>query len=175
MVSDLKIKKLSLFISGYAFTVGIIYYFMGVNPLDTAVRVGSSIGVYWQSLPMIVKSPWLNLGLIGLLVVQTGRQLIFRKNPVEIFAQTMLVYLLFFLPAFWNWYPIWLLVLVPFLPPDAKIKPYILALTFSSMMAYPVYWLSLRFNYQFFLWPVIIYLTILSGPALVWLRGIKKK
>ncbi|MDO8515041.1 MAG: hypothetical protein Q7S14_00945 [bacterium] len=175
LVSQLKLKKLVLFSLSYVFTVGIIYYFMGVNPLDTVIRMGSSINVYWQSLPMLIRSPVLNYLLIIFLAFQAFRTLIYRLNVIEIFAQTLMIYLLFFLSAFWNWYPIWLLVLVPFLPEKSKIKPYILAFTFSSMLGYAAYWISLRFNYQFFLWPVIIYLTVLSGPLIVCLKNIKEK
>lgn len=175
LLSDLKIKRLFMFCASYVITVGVIYFFMGVNPIDTVTRTAGSINVYWQSLPMLIRSPILSYLLIIFLGIQAIRTLIFRLNAVEIFAQTLLVYLLFFLSAFWNWYPIWLLVLVPFLPEKSKIKLYILTLTFSSMLGYVTYWISLRFNYQFFLWPVIIYLTVLSGPLTVCLLNIKKK
>ena len=175
MLSDLKIKKLILFILSYVLTVGVIYFFMGVNPTDTIVRTAGSINVYWQSLPMLIRSPILNYLLIVVLAFQAVRTLVYKLNIIEIFAQTLMIYLLFFLAAFWNWYPIWLLVLVPFLPEKSGIKPYILAFTFSSMLGYAAYWISLRFNYQFFLWPVIIYLTVLSGPAIICLQDIKKK
>ncbi len=175
LLSDLKIKQLLAFTLLYFGTVLSVYYFMGVNPLDTIVRTAGSINVYWQSLPMIIRSPILNYLLLIFLGFQTVRTLIFNKNPVEIYAQTLMIYLLFFLAAFWNWYPIWLLVLIPFLPEKSGIKSYILAFTFTSMLGYAAYWLSLRFNYQFFLWPAIIYVTVLSGPALICLQNIKKK
>lgn len=175
LFSDLKIKKLLIFVSTYLATVLVVYYFMGINPLDTVTRTAGSINVYWQSLPMLIRSPLLNFGLLIVLAVQAYRSLIYRVNAVEIFVQTMFFYLLFFLAAFWNWYPIWLLVLIPFLEPGTKIKPYILALTASSMFGYVAYWVSLRLNYQLFIWPVIIYLTVLSGPLLLCLRNIKKK
>lgn len=174
-LSELRIRSLLNFTLLYFLTVLCVYWFMGVNPLDTVSRTAGSINVYWQSLPMLIRSPILSYLLIIFLGIQAIRTLIFRLNAVEIFAQTLLVYLLFFLAAFWNWYPIWLLVLIPFLPESSKIKPYILALTFSSMLGYVAYWTSLRFNYQFFLWPVIIYLTVLSGPLAVCLINIKKK
>ncbi len=171
MLSDLKIKKLAVFVSSYTVTVGVIYFFMGVNPLETITRTTGSINVYWQSLPMLVNQfvpylkPLLTLGLFTLLTLQSLRALIFRVNPVEIFGQTLLCYLLFFLSAFWNWYPIWLLILLPFMPEKSRLKPYILALTVSSMFGYVAYWTALRLNYQLWFWPTIMYLTVLSGPA----------
>jgi hypothetical protein len=169
LISELRIKKAFMFLISYLSTILIIYYLMGINPLDTIARTAGSVNVYWQSLPMLIRSPILNLGLISLLGIQVYRSLIFRLNAVEVFIQTMLIYLLFFLPAFWNWYPIWLLTLLPFVSKNSKIKPYVLAFTASSILAYATYWLALRFNYHFFLWPVIMYLTILAGPAAVFI------
>jgi len=170
LISELKIRGLLKFSSAYIVIVLAIYFLMGVNPIYTISRTAGSINVLWQSLPSVVSQffpslkPLLSVGLLFFVLWQSLRVLIFRLDPIRIYVQTLLVYLLFFLAAFWNWYPIWLFVFLPFLS-DNRLTNSIIGLTFSSMLAYGVMWLGYRFGYSSGLIPAIMYLTVLSGPA----------
>ncbi len=162
-------RRMLKFLFSYGVVVGAIYYLMGVDIISAFTRTAGSINVYWQSLPMLVNlaTPAVKPLLTGLLLLflawQGIRVAFLGKGALEVYGRTLLVYLLFFLAAFWNWYPIWILTILPFLP-KSPLKNPTLAFTSSSLLAYVVYWVSLRLNYRFFLWPFIMYLTILSGP-----------
>ncbi len=169
LISKLKLKNLATFTIGFVIVFFGTYYFMDVNPLYSLSRTAGSINVFWQSLPMQFNtfvpnfSPLLTISLLVFLLVQTLRVLFFRLHPIEMYVQTLMVYLLFFLAAYWNWYPIWLLVFTPFI--SKHLQQLVLGLTVSSMLAYVFYWTSLRFDYQLGAWPVIMYVVILFGPC----------
>ncbi len=163
---------LTKFLIAFAGIVMAIYWQMGVGLLLVATRTGNSISVYWQSLPMLVHQTLprlqllLTVGLLLFLVIQMLRVVFAHRDPLLVFAQTLFGYLLFFLAAYWNWYMIWVLVVVPFLP-VSRFRALTIATTASSLLAYAAYWVSLRFDYQHPIWPFVIYLTLLSGPLVV--------
>lgn len=163
---------LAKFASAYGAVLLVIYRLMGVDLSWVIGRTGSSILVYWQSLPMLVHilvpqiNPLLTLLLIIFMLLQLSRTVFLQHNPLTVYAQTLFVYLLFFLNAYWNWYPIWILALLPFLP-SGRFRTLVLALTLSSLLAYAAYWTSLRFNYRHPIWPFVIYFALISGPVAV--------
>ena len=174
LLGQKRIKDLAVFGLFYGLTVLGIYYLMGINIFSVVRRTAYSTSVYWQSLPMLVNKflpsakILLTAGLGVFLLWQMYKTVIKKENPLKIYVEILLVYLLFFLNAYWNWYPIWILTLLPFIP-DNRLQKVILAFTLTSLLGYVTFWLSLRFDYQLFIWPVIMYLTILSGPAAVFL------
>jgi hypothetical protein len=170
--SLISVKKI---ISGIIF--GLLFFILGFVllltmdvPLSAFVtRTFYSTNLHWQSLPTVLRAyvptfeTWWHFALVPVIGVQFWR-LIFRKeNPFLLFVETLLVYLLFFAESLWNWYAIWPLVFVPFLKSDRLVRA-ILAFTFSSLIAYGFFWLSLRFNYTAPIWTVIIYGLIVIPP-----------
>ena len=174
-------SSLIRFCLSFGVVIMLVYHQMGVDLFSVVRRTGESINVYWQSLPMLVHQiapplqPALTVSLLLFLSWQMCRVVFARLSPLSAFAQTLFVYLLFFLAAYWNWYIIWVLVILPFLP-KSRFRAAVLAAGTGSLLAYAAYWTSLRFDYQHPVWPFVIYLTLLGGPAAVFLydRFVKK-
>lgn len=164
LISQTQWKSFFKLLFSYAFVTLGIYRLMEVSPLTTVTRTAYSTAALWQSLPFLIPwaKPLLNVFLMIFLIFQTLKQLFFRENTIKIYCQTLLVYLMFFLGAYWNWYPIWILIFVPFLS-SKLLQNAILAFTFTSMLTYPALWFSYRFSYP----SVIIYLLMISGPITV--------
>ncbi|MCL4390443.1 MAG: hypothetical protein M1484_00500 [Patescibacteria group bacterium] len=147
---------------------------MGVSLSAFIRRTAFSTTLYWQSLPQQVARvlPFGTRVLTPVFLViyafQCLRGWLTRRDPLVLYGQAILFYLLFALGAYWNWYSLWVLTAFAFLGRGlwSRIAA---AFTFTSALAYPLYWLSLRFNYQHPLWPVIIYLVIAGGPVGVFL------
>lgn len=96
--------------------------------------------------------------------------LIFKKRKtslIKIYVKLTVIYLLFVVPLYWAWYPIWYL---PFLPlfPMSKLTKSGIALSLTSQLHYALLFLSHRFNYQSFLWTVAIYLLIAIPPIYIY-------
>lgn len=151
---------------------------MGTSLFAVITRTLFSTTLYWQSFPQQLSKIFpiaivlLTPVFILLYLFQCLRGWLAKKDPLVLYGQIYLFYLLFTLGAYWNWYSLWVLTAFAFLGKGrwSKIAG---ALTFTSALTYPLYWLSLRFNYQHPLWPVIIYTVILSGPVIAYLRDKK--
>lgn len=147
------------------------FLYMQVNPIEFLQRVLYNTSVYWQSLPAVVERffpgqpvPFtLGLLLFGLALVYL--QITQKWHPVFTTAVGLLVYLLFFAAAYWNWYVLWILALVPFLK-QTWIKNGILVFTFTSLMAYPLLWLSQRYGFGHPFWPILTWLWIFGVPVI---------
>ncbi|MBI4099503.1 DUF2029 domain-containing protein [Candidatus Microgenomates bacterium] len=153
-----------------------IFSTMGVSFLAMINRTSYSTTLYWQSLPQQLSklSPVTIRFLTPLFLIyyaaQSLRGLLLRKiDPLVLYGQAYFVYLVFAVGAYWNWYSLWALTALAFLG-WGKWSKAAAAFTFTSALAYPLYWFSLRFDYQHPLWPVIIYLVILSGPVVAFLH-----
>jgi hypothetical protein len=163
-------KQCSLFAVSFIISNIICFWLMGVSPITFAQRVSYNAGVYWQSLPNIVRyfipgsSPVFIFLFIGVLIGFIIYQIRAKQPPLKIYAYTLTIYLFFFAAAYWNWYALWILTLLPFLE-NAKFKFIIIIFSFMSILAYPLYWLSLRYDYHSMIWPVITYLLISIVPV----------
>jgi len=156
------------------------FLFMQVNPLQFLERVLYNNSVYWQSLPALVERFWPGSNLpFGLVLVGVGLGLAYLQwvkkwHPIFTSALALLLYLLFFSSAYWNWYVLWVLVLIPFIK-ESWLKRTILALSFTSLLAYPLLWFSLRYGFGNPIWPIVTYLWIFGVPVGVWVREGRKK
>lgn len=148
-----------------------IFSTMGINFLALISRTSYSTNLYWQSLPQQLSK--LSPVLVRFLTPTFGLYylygLIKRNDPLVLYGRVLLLYLLFVLGAYWNWYSLWILTAFAFVG-WGKLTKIAAAFTFTSALAYPLYWFSLRFNFQHPLWPVIIYLVILSGPVIAYIH-----
>lgn len=169
LFAEKKYKDLVYFCFGFILTNLIVFRFMGVNPIEFLKRVFFNLGVYWQSLPNMIfrlvgeEKTFFFIALILVGGAFAAYQYIKKENPFVVFAEFIFVYLLFLTSAYWNWYVLWAFFLVPFIR-NKKLSASILVFSFTSLLAYPLYWLSLRFNYQSLVWPVITYLFIFGIP-----------
>jgi len=151
------------------------FLYMQVSPLQFLERVLYNNSVYWQSLPALAEKFWPGSDLpFGLILVGVGvglacLQWMKKWHPIFTSALALLLYLLFFSSAYWNWYVLWVLVLIPFIK-ESWLKRTILALSFTSLLAYPLLWLSLRYGFGNPIWPIVSYLWIFGVPVGVWVR-----
>lgn len=164
-----------------SFTIVNIFSFwlMGVSPLTFAQRVSYNAGVYWQSLPNLLKHfniynnylfTFIFIIIFCLLIIYQIRA---KKNPLLLYAYSLVFYLFFFTAAYWNWYALWILTLIPLLQ-LSKFRFFIILFSFTSILAYPLLWLSLRYNYQNIVWPIVTYLFIFIFPLVVFILSKKK-
>lgn len=166
-------RELFLFAGSFIISNIICFLLMAVNPLLFVQRVSYNSGVYWQSLPNIVRyfipgsSPVFVILFIIVLLALIIYQIRTKTKPLSMYAYALALYLLFFAAAYWNWYVLWLLTLVPFVE-NVKFKFTVVIFSFMSLLAYPIYWLSLRYDYQSIIWPVITYLLIAIVPVLLY-------
>ncbi len=158
----------------------ISFWLMGVSPLTFAQRVSYNAGVYWQSLPNLLHHAYQNInivfnfGFILLFCFLVIYQIFSKQKLLLIYAYSLVLYLFFFTTAYWNWYALWVLTLIPLLQ-NARFKFLILLFSFTSLLAYPFYWLSLRYNYQNIFWPISIYLFVFILPLVVYFLSKNKK
>jgi hypothetical protein len=159
------------------------FFFMQVNPFEFLQRVLYNTSVYWQSLPSLTERffPGNNLPFsVGFGVIGLGFLLLqWKKNWHPIFSSSLalLAYLLFFTSAYWNWYVLWVVFLIPFVK-ETWLKNMILAFSLSSLLAYPLLWLGQRYfwgsaDLQTF-WMVTMYLWLMGVPAFVGWLGWKR-
>ncbi len=167
--------QMAKFLLTFAGSYPVLFSTMGIDFWAMVSRITYSTTAYWQSLPQQLEK--IHPVLVRLLTplfllyfgVQNLRGLIFRQvDPLVLYGQICLIYLLFALGAYWNWYSLWVLTAFVFLG-RGRWSKIAAAFTFTSALAYPLYWFSLRFNFQHPLWPVIIYLVILAGPVVTYL------
>jgi hypothetical protein len=159
------------YLAGFVATNALMFSFMQVSVINFLQRVTYNGGVYWQSLPNVIRyfSPvgtyvilFCFLIWIGVFIATMWKR---EQDPISSYVAVILVYLLFVSAAYWNWYIIWLLPLIPFVS-NKKISLTILIFSFTSLFAYPLLWLSLRFDYQSILWPFVTYLFIFVIPLM---------
>ncbi len=156
-------------------------YLITFLPMQTSFgallsRQAQATGAYWQSLPLLIDryiqplAFLLKIALPLVLLVQATRTFL-GENPWRMFVQTLFIYLLFFLPTLWNWYPLWVLALAPLLfSLKSRTVWAIVGMTFGALFAYVVYWTGQRIDYfQSPIWQVIMYGVILV-PTLVGLN-----
>jgi hypothetical protein len=145
------------------------FILMKVNPLTFLKRVFYNSESYWQSLPGIFEKFFPNVDIpftiIFAIVGVTLIYLQFKKNWSPIYASllALFMYLLFFTGAYWNWYVLWIFILIPFIK-NKKIKKAVVILTFTSFMAYPLLWFSHRFGFGNPAWDILSYLWIFGVP-----------
>lgn len=165
-------KALFEFVSGFGVVNLVAFWYMQVSPLDFLSRVLYNSSVYWQSLPSLAHKFWKNekslfsplLGITGFGVI--WYQLKKKLEPLLVMALFLTAYLLFFSAAYWNWYVLWVLILVPFIQMQ-WLRAMIIAFSFTSLCAYPLLWLSLRFGYNHIGWSFIYYAWIFVVPLTV--------
>jgi alpha-1,6-mannosyltransferase len=160
-----------LFLAGFICINTLLFSFMQISPVDFLARVAYNGGIYWQSLPNIIRY-FFNGGNIVVticyllwLVFFIMRQWKKQSSPIYSYGVVLLIYLLFVSAAYWNWYVLWIVSILPFIN-DRKILLLTILFSFTSLLAYPLLWLSLRFGYQLFVWPFITYIFIFGIPIL---------
>jgi len=165
--------ELGQYLAGFTSINTLAFAYMAVNPLEYLNRVLYNTSVYWQSLPALVHrffegekgffSLVLALLVAGIIFLQLKRM----SDPLYSTSLALLCYLLFFSAAYWNWYVLWLLVLIPFIKNQSHSKT-IIVFSFTSLTAYPLLWLSLRFNHGHPVWGFVYYIWIFGVPILIW-------
>jgi hypothetical protein len=174
------VMPLTLYLPALIIFSGALFLTMGTNLPAFITRTFFSTNLYWQSLPQQVSkiSPLLVKFLTPVFLLfygwQSLRALFRRADPLVLYGQALLFYLLFSLGAHWNWYCLWVLTSFVFLGKGIWTKT-AAAFTFTTALAYPLYWISLRFDFQHPVWPVIIYLLIAGGPVITYFYAKKNQ
>lgn len=168
------IRAVSLLIVGFLAVNALAFIFMQVSPVDFLQRVLYNGGVYWQSLSNLLRY-YVEGSTIILLIAFLLWVLFFilqlwkhKIEPIYGYAVVLLTYLLFVSSAYWNWYVLWMLPLIPFID-NKKLIWTTLIFSFTSLFAYPLLWLSLRFGFGSSLWPIITYVFIFGVPIMTYL------
>jgi hypothetical protein len=167
--------------AGVFITINLIaFWLMVVNPLDFLDRVAHNNTVYWQSLPSLLERfvPSFNLpfSLVFLLIILALSYLQIRKKwtPIQTSAMALMAYIMFFTTAYWNWYVFWPFILVVFTQ-EKLLKKNLALMTMTSMLAYPLLWLSHRYGFGNPIWPIVTYLIVFAVPlGLTFLQTPKK-
>jgi alpha-1,6-mannosyltransferase len=173
-------KNIISLIASFILVNTISFWLMATSPVTFAQRVSYNAGVYWQSLPNLFR--YMNfhnsyfftgffLLIFCLLIFYQIRS---KQNPLLFYAYALVIYLFFFATAYWNWYSLWVLTVIPLLQ-NPRFKFFIISFTFTSLMAYPLYWLSLRYDYQSIIWPIVTYLFVFILPVIILLLTWRKK
>lgn len=150
----------------------ICFYAMQLTPLQYLTRLQYNAGINWQSLQALIARFGIeaHAGFTTLFVITVICGFVFqitkKVNPITTYVSVILIYLLFIASAYWNWYVLWVLVFLPFIQ---NRKMILLGLVFSgtSLLAYTVYWTSLRFGYQHIAWAFTLYVFIFVIPIVV--------
>ncbi len=154
-----------LFAGSFIIMNVLFFVLMQVNIFEFLQRVAYNGGVYWQSLPTVIMQlqPQLvqYIFVIFLLWVILFVWYVWKKkiDPMHAYAFVLFVYLLFVSAAYWNWYVLWILPLIPFIS-DKKLSLATMLLTFTSLFAYPLLWVIYRINTPSIIWPIITYIFI---------------
>lgn len=179
LLQNKRFSELAKFAVGFILINVASFWYMHINPLEFLSRVFYNTSVYWQSLPSLVHKFFINekpvftfmlvAMLIGLLLTQLRQKL----KPLLVSTLFLLGYLFFFTAAYWNWYVLWVLLLVPFCR-QKWLSVTVLIFSFTSLTAYPLLWLSQRFAYENILWQFVFYFWIFVVPLISSLVFIKK-
>lgn len=170
LLKEKKIKDIVFFSVPFLIVNALCFYLMQLTPLQYFQRLQYNTGINWQSLQALIarfgiEAHFVFTFLFALcIVVVFIFQLIKKNDPAMSFVILMLIYLLFIASAYWNWYVLWVLIFLPFIKNKRLIQ---LGLIFSltSLLAYPLYWLSLRFDHQHLAWAIITFLFIFVIPV----------
>lgn len=148
-----------------------MFYIMQINPLTFLQNISFNVGVYWQSLPLLIHKLYpseriiFSGGFLLIIILVLFYQWRWKKDPVTIYVSCIFCYLLFFTTAYWNWYVLWILTLIPFIDIPA-LKKSIIIFSFTSLASYPLFWLALRFNHEHIFWHIFRYLFLCGIPLL---------
>lgn len=171
-----KYKSISLLLLAFGVINIIAFYLMDIDPVSFFKAISSNTGVYWQGLPAVIHKffPQEKIFVIGGFVIVLlsvfYRQLKVKSEAIDGYVTLLLVYLLFFASAYWNWYILWAFLFLPFIK-SKKLQLTIIVFTFTSLLLYPTYWLALRFNYQNIVWSFVFYLVMAGLPILTFFFG----
>ncbi len=171
LVKELKRKPLITFTGAFlaANLTGLALLGNGLTGFLDRLVYGS--GIYWQSLPMLLtpiipgSRVIITAGFLIYFLWLLRRNFLGKEEPLSLYLRAILVYLLFVTTFYWNWYVLWGLVFIPLLPFGRLAKTFLL-FSFTSLLAYAVYWGVLRLNPQSFAGTGIIYLLLAVPPAL---------
>lgn len=165
-----QMKNIVLFGVTFLVVNAVIFYFMDVDPLTFAKAILFNTGVYWQGFPAVIhtyfpgEKIFVSVGMIFSLAWWIYLQGKNKIHALEAYCGFILFYLLFFASAYWNWYALWAFCFVPFLH-SYRMRLVLVMLTFSSLLLYPLYWISLRFSSLPIDWVLLTYLFF-SGTVL---------
>lgn len=158
----------------------LMFWIMQVSPVTFAQNISFNVGVYWQSLPLLIhkiypdEKIFFSMGFLVIIILLLGYQWKNKKDPITIYAYAIFFYLLFFTTAYWNWYVLWIATLIPFL--DSKpLKNAVLIFSFTAAFSYPLFWLALRFNHEHILWHISRYLFLCGIPFFSFLYFMQHK
>lgn len=174
LVRSRKIKEMLHFLSPFLAVNLIGLLLMGEGGITYLISSFAGGRYYWQSLHYITNRIYPEgafiyvLVFVCMLIVQLFRGLKKNADPSRLYLETLLFYLLFITGFYWNWYVLWLLPFIIFLP-FGRLSKTILIFTFTSSLAHPIYWLLLRFYPNEFWTQVIIYLLLAGLPAVYYI------
>jgi hypothetical protein len=163
-----------LFLAGFISINALLFSFMQISLLDFLARVAYNGGIYWQSFPNVIRyffsggSIVVTICFLLWLLFFVTRQWKQQSNPIYSYGIVLLVYLLFVSAAYWDWYVLWIVSLLPFIN-DKKFTLTTLTFSCTSLLAYPLLWLSLRFGYQSLAWPFVTYIFIFGIPIFLYI------
>lgn len=166
-------KDVIIFSLSFVIVNAIIFFFMDIDPLSYGKAIVFNTGIYWQGLPALLhrfytgEKPLVFLGFSLTCVIFFYLQIKKHIDPITLYGGLITLYLLFFASAYWNWYVLWVLCFVPFIR-SPRLAAMVVALSFTSFLLYPVYWVALRFNYQHIFWSVFFYMTMIGLPILIY-------
>lgn len=172
----LKEKKYkdSIFLGLSFFIVNSVsFFFMHIDPLSFGKAIIFNTGVYWQGLPALLhrvgiqEKVFVVIGFLMTFIACIYVQYKRNSDAITVYTGFIVIYLLFFASAYWNWYVVWALAFIPFITVK-KLRYLVLALSFTSFMLYPLYWIALRFDYQHLFWAFCTYIVMGGLPILVW-------
>lgn len=172
LLQDKKFPEIAKFAGSFLLINTLALIYMNINLFDFLGRVAFNTTVYWQSMPSLFerflptfKFPF---SLIFLLVLAALALLQIRKKwpPLKTATIALLLYVSLFTAAYWNWYILWPFMLAIFTK-DWQLKKIILLTTMTSLMAYPVLWLSHRFGFGNPVWSIATYLMIFAIPPII--------
>jgi len=174
LLKDRKYKQLVYYLSAFLGINVIIFFYMQVSPIAYFIRVLFNNSVYWQSLTYLLSYfhfPYLfllSLMLVLFFILSLYWEIKRGWSALFTFSFFLLFYLLFFISAYWNWYVLWVLPFVVFSKSE-KLTKLVLMFTYTSLLAYPLLWASLRLDYKLFIWPIFTYFFIFLLP-LIYIR-----
>ena len=145
-------------------------------------NLGIQLGLYLRSLPTILRFFFLNLGLsnrlalygekaltlpaFGILVIKSI-QYLKHRGFISAIVVVMTGYLLLVSPMLQPWYLVWVLPFVALLK-RGKLQLGALAFSMSSLLYYPVLFVSYYFSPLHFSWQIVMFLFMVIPPLIVW-------
>lgn len=169
LLQNKKIREFFKFVGSFTTVTAVSFIFMQVSPIQFLERVFYNATSYWQSFPALMSRFMPTISLpFSLLFVISGvilllLQLKNKWNPILTGMLAFLFYFIFFTGSYWNWYVLWIFVLIPLIT-EENIKMAVLLMTFTSLFAYPLLWLSQRFGFGHQIWPILTYMWIFGVP-----------